>query len=99
MRAEAVTVLVIDDEPGVRESIASYLDGHHYRVVLASSGEEGIECFHSSCPDMVLCDVEMPGMGGIDTLKHILKHSPEQPVILLAPKGSYPDVIEAMSLG
>src|SRR5690554_5019473 len=100
MRAEeAVTVLVIDDDPDVREAIASYLDGHGYRVVVAGSGEEGIDCFHSSCPDIILCDIDMPGMNGIEALKNILEHSPEQPVILLAPKGSYPFLIEAMRLG
>lgn len=96
---EAVTVLVIDDDPAVRESIAAFLDKRNYRVILAGSGEEAVDYFHSACPDLVLCDVVMPGLSGLDTVKSILKQSPEQPIVLLAPAGSYKDVIRAMRLG
>lgn len=96
---EEVTVLVIDDEKNVRKSLAEYLSTYNYHVVSAATGEEGIDRFHSSIPDLVLCDLDMPDMNGLDVLCHILRESPEHPVIVLASDEGTDDVVEAMRMG
>ena len=94
----AVTVLVIDNDPAFREHIAACLNRLNYRVVLAADGDQGIDCFHSSCPDLVLCDLDLPGRGGLDTLRGILAQAPDAPIILLASEAGK-EMVEAMKLG
>jgi len=97
-----IVILVIDDDAVVRESIASYLSNlpnHKYRVVLAGSGDEGIDAFHSSCPNLVLCDINMPDHKGFATLDTIFSQNPSQPIIILSDVGNTEDVIRAMRLG
>ncbi len=69
------TVLVVDDEPGVRESAHDVLESLGYKVLLASSGEEAIHCFKKDPKqiDLVLLDVVMPGVGGVATAKKLRK--------------------------
>ena len=94
-----IVVLVIDDDAVVRESIASYLSHEGYRVVLAANSDEGVDAYHSSCPNIVVCDINMPDKKGFDTLTTIFKHTPSQPIIILSDVGNTDDVIRAMRLG
>ena len=94
-----IVVLVIDDDEVVREGIASYLSNEGYRVVLAATSEEGIDAFHSSCPNIVVCDINMPDKKGFDTLTTIFEQNPTQPIIILSEVGKTEDVIRAMRCG
>ena len=67
------SILVIDDEPVVRESLAVYLSDSGFSVDTARSGEEGLALFRSKKPDLVICDLRMPVVDGIDVLKKLLK--------------------------
>lgn len=96
---ENIVVLVIDDDSVVRDGIASYLSNQGYRVVLAANSDEGIDAFHSSCPNLVICDINMPDKKGFDTLTYIFSQSPTQPIIILSDVGNTDDVIRAMRLG
>ncbi len=93
-------VLVIDDDKVVRESIASYLSNEGYRVVLAATTEEGIDLFHSSCPSIVICDINLSeAEDGFNILNIIFEETPNQPIIVLSEAGKTEDVIQAMRIG
>ncbi len=92
-------VLVIDDEPLVRESIAIYLEDSGYQVFEAASGQQGIELFCEFNPDVILCDLRMPGMDGLEVLQKLSELSPDTPIIIVSGAGQIHDVVEALRLG
>jgi len=93
------SILVIDDEPVVRESLAVYLSDSGFSVDTARSGEEGLALFRSKKPDLVICDLRMPVVDGIDVLKTVNAESPETPVIVVSGQGSMNDVVNALRNG
>jgi len=92
------SVLLIDDEPVLRETISDSLRHEGFEVTTGSSGEEGIESFKSQSHDLVIVDLIMEGMGGIEVSKEILKLKPETPVMILTGHGSLAMAIEALQL-
>ncbi len=92
------SVLLIDDEPVLRETISDSLRHEGFEVTTGSSGEEGIESFKSQSHDLVIVDLIMEGMGGIEVSKEILKLKPETPVMILTGHGSLATAIEALQL-
>lgn len=96
---ESNKILVIDDEPLVRESIAIYLEDSGYDVIEAADGKQGIELFCELSPDVVLCDLRMPEMDGLEVLKSLSQQSPDTPIIIVSGAGQIHDVVEALRLG
>ncbi|MGR6874636.1 response regulator [Pseudomonas sp. HK3] len=92
-------VLVIDDEAIVRESIVAYLEDSGFDVIEAENGHEGVACFNSQLPDIVLCDLRMPNMDGLSVLKQINKTHPNTPFIVVSGAGVMADVVQALRLG
>ncbi|MET1255340.1 response regulator [Aliikangiella maris] len=92
-------VLVIDDEPLVRESVVIYLEDSGYQVFEAVDGQQGIEHFCEFNPDVVLCDLRMPGMDGLEVLRKLNEISPNTPIIIVSGAGQIQDVVEALRLG
>lgn len=92
-------VLVIDDEPVVRESLAVYLSDSGFKVDTARSGDEGLALFRNTRPDLVICDLRMPMVDGLDVLKAINAEAPETPVIVVSGQGSMNDVVTALRNG
>ena len=92
-------ILVIDDEPVVCESLAVYLSDSGFKVNTASSGDEGLALFRNIQPDLVICDLRMPLVDGLDVLKAINSESPETPVIVVSGQGSMNDVVTALRNG
>ncbi len=92
-------VLVIDDEAIVRDSIVAYLEDSGFDVLEADNGPAGVECFHSQRPDIVLCDLRMPNMDGLEVLSKINQLSPNTPFIVVSGAGVMADVVEALRLG
>ena len=92
-------ILVIDDEAIVRDSIVAYLEDSGFDVLEAENGLEGIACFNSKQPDLVLCDLRMPSMDGLAVLKEINASNPETPFIVVSGAGVMADVVEALRLG
>ncbi|MCW8999651.1 MAG: response regulator [Kangiellaceae bacterium] len=92
-------VLVIDDEKLVRESIAIYLEDSGYQVYEAHDGKQGIELFCEFHPDIVLCDLRMPQMDGLEVLRKLSELSPDTPIIIVSGAGQIHDVVEALRLG
>lgn len=94
-----IQVLTIDDEKYVRKSIRYFLEDCDYEVLEAENGREGLEKYFSLMPDMVLVDLRMPEVDGLEVLSKIHNHDPETPVIVVSGNGAMRDVVEALRLG
>ena len=92
-------LLLIDDEEDVRYSIQRIFDSPEIELATAASGEEGIRVIAKFKPDLVLMDVRMTGMTGLETLRKIRNNDPKLLVILMTAYGTTQTAIEAMKLG
>jgi signal transduction histidine kinase/CheY-like chemotaxis protein len=93
------TILTIDDEAVIRQSFHAYLEDYDYRVLEAENGIDGLEVFRREQVDLVLVDLRMPVMGGLEVLSRIRQVSPDTPVIVVSGAGDICDVVEALRLG
>ena len=95
------TLLLIEDNASMRRNIAQILDIEGYRVLTANDGMEGMKLMRTERPDLVLCDIMMPGMGGYDVLAQVRADAAlaSLPFIFLTAKGEMPDLRLGMSLG
>jgi len=86
----SIRVLVVDDDPLVAAFLSELIPtwGACYRVEVASSGEAAVEAVEQSPPDVVLLDVVMPGIGGIEALRRIRRSCPDLPVIVMTGLGA-----------
>ena len=75
-------ILLVDDEDGIQMLYREELEDSGYEVISAFTGEEGIEKVKSESPDLVILDIQMPGMNGIETLRQMKMDNPDLPVIL-----------------
>lgn len=92
-------VLIIDDESIVRKNISVFLEDHNYETLESENGQDGLDVFRQENPDIVLCDLKMPVLDGLDFLKEMAKESSETPIIMVSGTGDIDDVIEAIRLG
>lgn len=81
-------VLVIDDEQGIRALLDTLLRRKGYDVIVAESGEKGLECFRRERPDVLVLDLKMPGMDGLTVLRQVRSLDPIMPVIILTGAGT-----------
>jgi DNA-binding NtrC family response regulator len=92
-------ILLIDDEPDIVRVLSMSLKADGYDVIPAHSGVEGIEIFEKERPDIVLTDIKMPGMDGIEVLKKIKSIDPRSEVIIITGHGDIDNTIEALQYG
>ena len=92
-------ILVIDDEISIRQSFEAFLEDREYDVSAAKTGQEGLALIISERPDLVLLDLMMPDMNGLDVLKQVRKIIPDLPVIVISGANRIADVIEALRYG
>lgn len=95
------TILIIEDNPDIRENVAEILMLSNYKVITAANGKEGIEMAQKQHPDLIICDIMMPGVDGYGVL-HVLNKDPETqniPFIFLTSKSERSDFRTAMELG
>jgi DNA-binding response OmpR family regulator len=92
-------ILVIDDEEIIRVSCKRTLVPEGYGVDVAASGKEGLELFEKSEYDLVLIDLKMPGMDGIEVLVNIKRQKPEQNVVIMTGYDTIEHVVESISSG
>jgi FixJ family two-component response regulator len=95
-RAKAA-VLVVDDEVGVRESLRVMLRGH-YRVITAPSGITALDLLRDEPIEVVLLDLKMPGLGGIETLGKIREIDEHVEVVIVTGTGSYQSAVDSLRL-
>src|SRR5215469_16738140 len=91
-------ILVIDDDPQIRRAMRATLTARGYEVSDARSGEEGLEKLRAATYDLVLLDVNMPGIGGIETCRMIRSRS-EVAVIMLTVSNTEKDKVDALDAG
>jgi two-component system response regulator (stage 0 sporulation protein F) len=77
------TILVVDDQAGIRRLIADVLKEDGYRVLLAENGEAALGFLKDCCPDLILLDMRMPGMSGLETLNRIRGRNYTGPIVLM----------------
>jgi DNA-binding NtrC family response regulator len=94
-----LTVLVIEDDEGVRQSIVSYLVDTGLEVIEATGGREGIELFERDRPDIVFTDLMMPEVDGLAVVEEIRKMSPETPLVVISANASVAYAIETVRKG
>ncbi|MEW6213764.1 MAG: sigma-54 dependent transcriptional regulator [Nitrospirota bacterium] len=92
-------VLVVDDEEGIRESLTGILEDEGYDVLTSSSGEEAIEVMKVQSPDLILLDIWLPGIDGIQTLEEIRSLRPELPIIMISGHGNIELAVKATKKG
>ena len=93
------TILIIDDDDHLRKSFERLLTEEGYAVKSASSGEAGLKVIHTKIPDLVIVDVRLPGMNGLQTFKAIHDIEPKLPVIIMTAYGTTETAIEATKMG
>jgi DNA-binding NtrC family response regulator len=92
-------ILVIDDDPSLRRVMEYNLQQEGYDVSVAASGEKGLGMFDQLMPALVITDMKMPGIDGLDVLRHIRQLSPETLVIIITAFGEVDRAVEAMKAG
>jgi DNA-binding NtrC family response regulator len=92
-------ILIVDDELIVRESLGGWLERDGHTVDKAASGEESLEKFEKTHYDIILLDIKMEGMSGLDVLKKVKELDPDVSVVMITAYGSIPSAIEAMKSG
>lgn len=98
MNAEAPLILVVDDEESYREALSVSLRREGFRVVLAVDGIEAIERFEACRPDLVLLDVMLPGMSGVDVCRELRKRS-QVPIIMVTARDGEIDAVVGLEVG
>ncbi|HQQ63117.1 MAG TPA: SpoIIE family protein phosphatase [Pseudomonadales bacterium] len=93
------TLLLVDDDAMVRQGVAAFLENSGYQVLQACDGVSAFDVFSSGHPDLVITDLKMPRMGGIELLGRIAASQSPVPVIVISGAGTIQDVAEALRLG
>ena len=94
----AATILVVDDEPQIRRVMLTTLASQGYSVIEARSGEEALEKIRGERPDLILLDVNLPGISGLETCREI-RSSSDAPIIMLTVRNSERDKVQALDAG
>src|SRR5438445_5201701 len=97
--AEPATLLVADDDPGLRESLERTLTREGYRVGLASDGRAALERVQAGGVDLIVTDLKMPGLTGLELLRAAKAILPDVDVILLTAFGTIEEAVKAMKDG
>ncbi len=92
-------ILVIDDQKSIRNTLKDILEYESHEVSLAENGEEAIELFDKNKFDLILCDIKMPNMDGIEVLDIIVGKNPDVPVIMISGHGNIDTAVEAIKKG
>ncbi len=98
-REKMANILVIDDEKSIRNTLKEVLEYENHTIELSSDGEEGLELFKKNQYDVVLLDIKMPGMDGIEVLETIMAETPDIPVIMISGHGNIDTAVEAIKKG
>ena len=92
-------LLIVDDEEGIRETLSGIFEDEGYIVTAVASGEEALGVLREQSPDLVLLDVWLSGMDGIQILQEIKKTSPDLPVVMISGHGNIELAVKATRMG
>lgn len=93
------TILIVDDEQSIRESLDGILQDEGFRTLVAETGEEALAVLGEETPDLVLLDIWLPGIDGLETLRRIRENHQEQVVIMMSGHGTIETAVKATKLG
>lgn len=93
------TVLVIEDDRALRRGLAMNFELRGYHVLTAADGDEGIKLAFDSSPDLIVLDIMLPGLSGLDILSALREKGRDVPILILSARGSTDSKIEGLSLG
>mgnify|MGYP001298815154 FL=1 len=99
MHKPSAKLLLIDDDEVVRASLAAYLEDSGFQVLQAGNGLQGLEVFEREQPDLIICDLRMPQIDGLELIRRISQINSEMPVIVVSGAGVMSDAVEALRLG
>ena len=92
------TILIVDDEPSIVQSLSGLLTDEGFEVTTAGNGYEALQQIEAIVPDLVLLDIWMPGIDGLETLKEIKKSNPGIHVIMITGHGTIETAVQATKL-
>lgn len=92
-------ILTIDDEAVIRTSFKNYLEDYQYTVLEAENGQKGVEIYQNQKVDLILVDLRMPVMDGLEVLSAIREQNKDLPIIVISGTGDITDVVDALRLG
>ncbi|MDB5191634.1 MAG: sigma-54-dependent Fis family transcriptional regulator [Segetibacter sp.] len=95
----AATILIIDDERAIRKTLTEILGFEGYKIEEAVDGDEGLKKFQATTYDVVLCDIKMPKMDGIEFLTKATEINPDVPIIMISGHGNIETAVEAVKKG
>ncbi len=98
-REKTETILVIEDDRALRHGLAMNFQLQGYRVLTAADGEEGISKAFNSLPDLIILDIMLPGLSGLDILTELRSQERSVPVLLLSARDTTQNKIEGLELG
>jgi two-component system nitrogen regulation response regulator NtrX len=93
------TILVADDEKGIRDTLGRLLEYEKYKVLTAEDGEAALAVAQGEAVDLVLLDIKMPGMDGMEVLSRLHESRPDLPVVIISGHGTIQTAVEATRLG
>ena len=96
--ARGPRILLVDDDQGIVAAVKPALAAHHYEITTATDGVEALALFEREHPDLILLDLVMPRLGGLDVCRRIREHS-TTPIMVLSVKGSEADIVPVLDLG
>lgn len=99
MDARGPILLSIEDDYHVRRSIVHYFEDNNYQVFEADNGRQGLDLFQLAGPDVVLVDLRMPGLDGLDVIQAMVQRSPDTPIVVVSGTGVIDDAIKAVRAG
>jgi two-component system KDP operon response regulator KdpE len=99
MNQPVLRILVVDDESAIRRALRPPLAELGFQVAEASRGEEALQMLRAAVYDSVLLDINMPGIGGIETLRRIRAFAPRLPILMLTVRDQEEDKVQALDLG
>lgn len=92
-------ILVIDDERSIRNTLKDILEYEKYEVDLAEDGNKGVEMIRSAEYDVVLCDIKMPGLDGIEVLERAVVLAPDTPIVMISGHGNIDTAVDSIKKG
>jgi two-component system, NtrC family, nitrogen regulation response regulator NtrX len=93
------TIMIVDDEPSILQSLQGLLSDEGFEVTTASNGYEALQRIQTETPDLILLDIWMPGLDGLETLKEVKKDNPHIQVIMITGHGTIETAVQATKLG
>src|SRR6478609_527383 len=99
MLPEKKQVLIVDDEPNLRKILAAQLSRDGYDVLTAEDGEQGLATLREHHIDLVITDLKMPKVDGMQLMREALREEPELPIVMITAHGTVDTAVEALKLG